>query len=492
VAAVLRFARLGAQSLWIDEIFTRDMARVGGAMTLRDLLENVHGPLYAVVVHVWSAIAGDTEAALRTPSAMCGIATVPAMAWLSSRWLGRETAGWAAWLTALSPFLIWYSQEARPYAMLILMVCLSSALMLELARAGSRRGAAVYAASVATGVLGAPAFGFVLPLHLRWWLGEVARRRQRLIQTAVAGAVLLAIAAPWVPQFVATWDWQRLHPGHVASSSEAPLRGPTTFHLAALPYALFTYSVGYTLGPSPRELRADPTLATLRRHAGEIAAVALLCGGIAIIGLASLARRRRLWDAALWLGIPLLVVSWFAISNFKVFHPRYLATAAPLVLMVAAAAFADLGSRARALLGILLLLLWGVSLAHLYGTPAHGKEDMRGAGRFVTERARPGEKVLAVNTIDLMQYYYHGAVPPEHFWLGFAADPAKLERQFDLAVAGAPSSWVVLSRPEDLDPWGRFASLMDRRTSASERMSFEGVRVWHVTGSAPPAPGAAQ
>jgi 4-amino-4-deoxy-L-arabinose transferase-like glycosyltransferase len=492
VAAALRFARLGAQSLWIDEIFTRNMAHVGETLTRRDLLENVHGPLFALVVHAWCALAGGTDAALRTPSALCGIATVPAIAWLSARWLGRETAGWAAWLAACSPFLVWYSQEARPYAMLILLVCLSSALMLELARGGSRRGAALYALSAGTGVLAAPAFGFVLPLHLRWWLADVARRRRRLIQTALGLAALIAIAAPWVPQFVATWDWHRLHPGHVATASETPLRGATTFHLAAVPYALYTYAVGYTLGPSPRELRARPTLETLRRHASEIAAVALLGGGIALVGLSSLARRRRVWDAVLWFGVPLVVVSWFAISNFKVFHPRYLATAAPLVIMVAAAALADLGARARTLLGVLLLLLWGVSLAHLYRSPEYGKEDMRGAAGRVSELARPGEKVVAVNTIDLMQYYYHGVAPLEHFWLGFAADSVKLEHQFDLAVADVPSSWVVLSRPEDLDPWGRFARMMDQRTTASDRMSFEGVKVWHVTGSAPPAPGAAQ
>ncbi|MGH7742011.1 MAG: glycosyltransferase family 39 protein [Candidatus Eiseniibacteriota bacterium] len=461
-------------------------------MTWHDLLENVHGPLYSLVVHLWCAIAGGNEAALRAPSAWCGVATVPVLAWLAARWLGRETAGWAAWLAALSPFLVWYSQEARPYAMMILLVCVSSALMLELARLGTRRATVLYGASVMSGVLAAPAFAFVLPLHLRWWLADAARRRRRLIQAAVLLLALAVVALPWLPQFRATWDWQRLHPGRPANSAEAPLRGPTTFHLAGLPYALFTFAAGYTLGPSPRELRANASLATLRKHAPEIAAVALLCGGLAILGLSAVARRRRLWDAVLWLGVPTLVVSWFALSNFKVFHPRYLATAAPLVLLVAAAAFADLGARSRAVLGGLLLLLWGVSLGHLYGSPAYGKEDVRSAARRVGELAEPGERVLAVNTIDVMTYYYRGRAPLQHFWLGFAADPATLQQQFDLAVAGVPAAWVVLSRPEDLDPAGRFANLMERRTTAADRFKFEGVRVWHVRRAAAPSPGTAQ
>jgi len=223
----------------------------------------------------------------------------------------------------------------------------------------------------------------------------------------------------------------------------------------------------------------------LKQHLPEVAAVALLGGGIALIGLAGLARRRRLRDAAVWIGVPALVVTWFAMSNFKVFHPRYFATAVPMVLMVGAAAFADLGGRARVLLGGLLAVLWAVSLGNFYTAPAYGKEDLRSAGRRVAELARPEDKVLAVNTIDLMTYYYHGRAPLEHFWLGFAADSANLERQFDRAAGDAPAVWAVLSRAEDLDPTGRFARLMDRRTSAADRMEFEGVRVWHVRREAP-------
>ena len=503
-AAILRCFRLGAQSLWIDEVLTWYSANVGGALWLHDLTENVHGPLYAAMVHASGAAFGNSEWTLRLPSALAGIATVPAMAWLADRWLGRSCVGWAAWAAALSPFLVWYSQEARPYAMLILMVCVSSALILDLAGRArvpaevSRRGrAASYAFVAAAGVLTSPSFAFVLPLHLRWWLAAPgasqdaaagalrASRLRRARQAAIAVVVLGALALPWAPQALRTWDWQRLHPGRVAAPEETALRGATTFHPAAVPFALHAFAVGYTLGPSLRELRADPSARTLARHAGEVALTTLVFGTLGVLGVAALRRRRRLGDFLLWLGVPVLVVSWFAISNFKVFHPRYLAVASPAFLLAIAAALADLRPRPRALLAGAALALWAVSLAHHFGAPRYGKEDQRGAAALVTARAARDESVIAVNTIDPMLYYYHGPAPLVPFWLGFAADPAALERRLGEALPNRRGAWVVLSRPEDLDPRGRFANLRDARYPNAERFAFEGVRVWHVPPDGP-------
>ena len=488
-AAALRLFRLGAQSLWIDEVLTWYSANVGGPFGIHDLTENVHGPLHALAVHWAGSLAGDSEWSLRLPSALAGIATVPAMAWLAARWLGRETAAWAAWVTALSPFLIWYSQEARPYAMTILFVCLSGAALLHATRAG-RVARIAYGGAALAGLLSSPSFAFVLPVHARWWLADPAARARRTLGVLLALAVLALAALPWAPQAWRTWDWHRLHPGRAPAVGETQLRGATTFHAAAIPFALHAFAVGYTLGPSLRELRASPSRATLVRHAGELAATAIVFLAFGALAVAALARRRRLADALLWAGVPLLVVSWFAFSNFKVFHPRYLAVASPLFLLGVAAALADAGPRARAALGGALLALWTVSLAHHYAVPAYGKEDLRGAARLITGRAGAGEQVIAVNSIDPMLYYYRGRAPLVPFWLGFAADAAVLERRFDERRAARPDAWVVLSRPEDLDPSGRFARMMDARFPGAERFAFEGVRVWHVRGQAAPASGA--
>jgi mannosyltransferase len=449
-------------------------------MALRDLLDNVHGPLYGLLLHVWGGFAGDSEWSLRAPSALCGVAMVPAMAWLAARWLGRKGATPAAWLTAGSPFLVWYSQEARNYSMLMLCVTLSGAALLELRRTPGARGLAGYLLAAGAGMLSNFSFALIAPLHLRWWIAGKEGRSRRL---ALLGAALVALTlavTPWVPQVARIWDWQRLHPGRTAGANEAPLRGATLLHPAAAPYALYTFAAGYTLGPSLRELRADSGARTIARHAPAVLATVLVFGALGLLGLAALQRRGRLTDALMWLVIPIGAVSYFAFQNFKVFHPRYLAVSFPCCLLVMAAGLADLRPRARVLAALAIGILWLVSLQHLYFDPRYGKEDYRGAAALVRARGMAGERLLAVNTEDPMVYYYRGPLPKARFWLGLVSRPQRMEEKFDEALAGASGAWVVLSRPEDLDPGGVFVKFIERRYPTAERVALEGVRVWHI------------
>jgi uncharacterized membrane protein len=74
---------------------------------------------------VWARIFGFGEAGLRSLSALAGVATVP-VAYGAARKLISERAGViAAALTACNPFLIWYSQEARSYSLLVFLTALA-------------------------------------------------------------------------------------------------------------------------------------------------------------------------------------------------------------------------------------------------------------------------------------------------------------------------------------------------------------------------------
>ena len=82
-------------------------------------------PFYYCVAWVWARVFGFGEAGLRSLSALAGVATVPA-AYAAARTLISRRAGWvAAALVACNPLLIWYSQEARSYAVLVLLATLS-------------------------------------------------------------------------------------------------------------------------------------------------------------------------------------------------------------------------------------------------------------------------------------------------------------------------------------------------------------------------------
>jgi FtsH-binding integral membrane protein len=296
----------------------------------------------------------------------------------------------------------------------------------------------------------------------------------------------MVLVSPWTGPIRGIWDWQRLRPARAAQPAETPLRGSGAFHPAAIPFAAASFSVGYTLGPPLRALRAAPGPATLRPYAAPLAAAALVFGTLTVLGLRALHRRGRLIEGLLWLVVPALLVSYFAIQNFKVFHPRYLAVAMPAFLALLAAALADLTPRRRALAGAAVALLWAVSLQHHYFDPRHAREDMRGAGALLDARARPGEAILAANTDALLFYYYRGPVPVVPFWLGWAADPERCEERLARLAAGATGAWVVLSRGEDLDPTGAFARHLESRHPDAEQFRFEGVRVWHLR--RPPTP----
>jgi len=479
VAALLRLFRLGDQSLWVDEAFSWSGAGIGEPWGVSRYLADVHGPLHGILLHLWARIAGDSEWALRLPSAVFGVAMVWVVARLAARWLGEETALAAAWLTAGSPFLVWYGQEARNYSMLMLCGCLASLALLHLREAVTRRATAGYLAAAWAGLLSNLSFAMLGAVHLRWWLATPGPPWARIARAAGVAVLLMLLVSPWVGPVRRVWDWRRLEPARVVEAGETPLRGAGAFHAAAIPFAAVSFSVGYTLGPSLRELRASPGLATIRPYALPLATAALVFGTLTMLGALALHRRGRLGEAFLWIVVPLGLLTYFAVQNFKVFHPRYLAVTVPAFLALLAAGLADLTPRRRRLAGLAVAMLWMVSLAHHYFDPRHRKEDMRGAGRLLSARAVVGEKILAVNTEVLLFYYYRGPVPISDYWLGWAADPGLCERHIQRLSPGASGVWIVWSRGEDLDPTGAFARNLVAAHPEVEEFQFDGVRVWH-------------
>ncbi len=177
---LLRVPTLDAQSFWIDEAFTVDLLR-GGLAELGNTESTP--PLYYALAWVWSQVAGDGEFGLRMLSALLGAATVPAVfaagAALGSRRVGLAAAA----LATVNPLLVWYSQEARAYALLLVLGTLSFAFFARALHEPRTRVLAGWAAASALALL-THYFAVFLVFPEAVWL--LARHRRMGVVGAIA------------------------------------------------------------------------------------------------------------------------------------------------------------------------------------------------------------------------------------------------------------------------------------------------------------------
>jgi len=141
LATALRFATLGLQSYHHDEIVTASRVLRGSFWHAMDAVgfSESAPPLYYALAWPWTQLTGTGELGLRSISALAGVATVPVAYLIGSELRGRRAGLWAAALVAVNPMLLWYSQEARAYALLVLLCAVSLLYCVRALRRGRRR-----------------------------------------------------------------------------------------------------------------------------------------------------------------------------------------------------------------------------------------------------------------------------------------------------------------------------------------------------------------
>ena len=141
LAAALRFSTLGLQSYHHDEIVTASRILRDGfwhAMSAVGFSESAP-PLYYVLAWLWTQLTGTGEFGLRSVSALAGVATVPVAYLIAVELRGRRAGIAAAALVAVNPMLLWYSQEARAYALFALLTAVSLLYFVRALDRGRRR-----------------------------------------------------------------------------------------------------------------------------------------------------------------------------------------------------------------------------------------------------------------------------------------------------------------------------------------------------------------
>jgi uncharacterized membrane protein len=196
LAAILRLTTLGAQSFWYDEAFTPvHVLHPSLTATLRSVVHTENTPpLWYILAWADSRLLGTGEYALRLPSALAGIATVP-LAWAIGRELTarRATAIAAAAFVAVNPLLVWYSQEARAYGLFVLFAALTMLCFLRALRRPTPGRMAAFALSGSLALL-SHYFAVFLLIPMVLWLVWAHADRLRAVAPAIGALVLVGLA----------------------------------------------------------------------------------------------------------------------------------------------------------------------------------------------------------------------------------------------------------------------------------------------------------
>jgi mannosyltransferase len=344
LGAALRFATLDRQSFWLDELVTVSLLGHGLGDVLREVPRGEATPfLYYVVAWAWSSVLGLGEVGIRTLSALAGTATIPVAYGAGAVLVSRRAGLVAAALVAVNPFLVWYSQEARSYALLALLGA-GTVLALGHALGGSRRWLGGWA------VLGALAIAthyyavFLVAAEAVWLLVCLRPRRPAALASLLPGATLLCE----VPLVLAQRD-----------NAEAVAGSSLVARIAGIPKNL---AVGYSF---PAEAVGS-----------ALAALLLLVGLVLLVRLAPAERRGALVAGSLAAAVVIVpVVLAVAGEDYLIARNTIAAVVPAAVCLGAGFATGRVGLAAATALCVLSM---GISLAPALDA-SYGRTDWRGA-----------------------------------------------------------------------------------------------------------------
>jgi mannosyltransferase len=194
VAAVLRFSGLAHQGFWFDEADTAQLVHFSPGKMLGLIPQSESTPpFYYCVAWVWVRVFGDHEAGLRSLSAVAGVLVVPVAYVVGARLMSRRAGLIAAALTACSPLLVWYSQEARSYSLLVLLTAMSLLAFVYARETPTPRLLTLWVLASAL-ALATHYFASVLVVpEAAWLLARHRRRPAARVAVAIVGACGLAL-----------------------------------------------------------------------------------------------------------------------------------------------------------------------------------------------------------------------------------------------------------------------------------------------------------
>ena len=395
VAFLLRLHRIGAAELCLDEAFSfQDVTASGWVDALR--FKDVP-PLYPLLLRGWMALAGDSEAGLRLLSAVLGTLFVAVTIWAGREIFEPRVGLWSGLWAAVSPMHVYYSQEARPYALLTALLVATYVLLWRALQVGTPARWATVCGVVAAvlyshylAILG------LLPTVFMLSIRPTLERVRRYVVAVGLGALLFL---PWVVwAFVLTshplqgveWIW------------EAWERTPP---LLAIPKSLEVLCLGTQKGLLPITLKQFDTLAY------PFALRLLGLSTLLLVGLWAaspwgnegltmpLAGRRAamLWGFLFFPLVVLWTISWAKPMYLAGRYDQLALPAVPLLLGLGLGklqATPRFGPALAAVAALGLLIPMATKLFLYYRQPAAVAEQSRITAETLVKRAADGDLVV--------------------------------------------------------------------------------------------------
>ncbi len=286
---VLRFGTLGLQSFHHDEVVTASRVLPG---SIGHLLHEVRAsescpPLYYLLAHWWAGIFGFDEVGLRSLSALFGALTIPVAYMVAVELYDRRAGLITAAIVAVNPMFVWYSQEARAYALLVLLTAVSLLFFLRALRTGRSVDIVLWGVASALALCTHYFAAGVVAIEAVWML--IAFGVDFVVFAALAIVALTSLA-------LAPLALEQMNPAHIGwiGSTSLPRR------LTQAGAAFFLGETGRIIAQKPHDDLALPFAAlavagialglTVKRGAIAIGkALAIGLGSVALATAAALA-----------------------------------------------------------------------------------------------------------------------------------------------------------------------------------------------------------
>jgi mannosyltransferase len=332
LGGLLRWYRYNALSLWVDEGLTVMHARLSWPLLLGfGRIYDPHPPLYYALVKLTSYVVPEVTAG-RLLSVIAGTLTIVVVYALVTRLLHPWAGALAAVALAVAPLHLWYSQEARQYAVTALLVAMTYLALVAYVQSGRRCWAAIYGLAILLALYTEYSALFALAPQLLLLTLLLVTRRERA--GALIGAGLLAglCFLPWLPRLLAVVGPTSaqaqftLSPARITATllSIVGVAGNSSYFYGSVPTPWDVWPVPhalYLLALAPAI--ASGILVVARRSAlALLTAAGLLVGTIACAAAVSLRYPSYTERTVLY-----AVLGWAIVvgaASFAVRHPRWL------------------------------------------------------------------------------------------------------------------------------------------------------------------------